>query len=94
MVSKGDREMTKLYCTDSAPPYTRAQSLANAFERVASADHYMIGITDEQITIDELDEAEQILINSQNNLAKNRKIAHERLNLALDLLQFMRDSKF
>lgn len=43
----------------------RAAFLADAFEAVARVNHYMVGIIEDYLD-DELDRAEQILINKQN----------------------------
>lgn len=71
---------------------TRSEQLADAFEAVATANHYMVGIVDPQITSNEIDDAEQILIARQN--ATNEQDYPETwkvLNLALDLLDYYRD---
>lgn len=79
---------------------TREQQLADAYEAVAKANHYMIGIV-EQFSDDELEAAKQILIERQNALVGHhwplgspgyrhfhrQGGAFARLNLALDLIE-------
>jgi hypothetical protein len=68
----------------------RYEQLADAYEAVARANHYMVGIV-EPCTADERDEAEQVLITRQNALPQHRGRAHKRLDLALDLIAHDRD---
>lgn len=63
---------------------TRSEQLADAYEEVAHADHYMVGIV-ESVTDDERDAAEQILITRQNSCAPDTS-AWEVFELALDCL--------
>ena len=84
-------------------PKTRAEQLADAYEAVARANHYMVGII-ETVTDDERDEAEQILIRRQNDLvghhwppgSPGHRHFHRkggpfaRLDLALDVLDYDR----
>lgn len=65
---------------------TRAEQLADAYEAVASADHYMVGIV-ETVTDDELGDAQQILITRQNALTDESGEAFKVLELALDLIE-------
>jgi hypothetical protein len=62
---------------------SRAQQLADAYLIVATANHYMVGIVEQNIKLIELSDAEQILI-SRSNAENNGNAATE---LALDLLQ-------
>ena len=81
---------------------TRAEQLADAFEAIARVNHYMVGIIDEEVTLDELDDAEQILITRQNDLPGERVTRgvtsiletadYACLDLALDMLAGFRDS--
>jgi len=70
---------------------TPAEALAEAFTRVAAANHYLVGVltrTDdgsETFTLDELGAAEQILITAQNKLIPGDP-AHTRYDVALDLV--------
>ena len=74
------------FCTDADPPFTPAQSLANAYERVASANHYMVGVI-HPFDIALWQDAYQILVAAQNVLPPDRKIAFKRLDLAMDLME-------
>lgn len=65
------------------------RQLADAFEAVARANHYMVGII-ELLERDDLDAAEQILITRQS-VAKAGGAAQRRLSLALDLIGLHRD---
>ncbi len=61
---------------------TRAEHLAVAFFKVAQANHYMVGIVI-AYTVEEILDAEQILI-TQSNAANN---TDEVIELALDLIE-------
>jgi hypothetical protein len=68
---------------------TRAEQLADAYEAVAHANHYMVGLI-YTVTETERDDAEQILITRQNTIAYTDGGTSEnycRLDLALDLIQ-------
>lgn len=72
-------------------PSVRAQHLADAYEKVAEANHYMVGVNVDASTspyslVDDLEAAEQILINKQN-LGRQKGVAFDRLKLALDLVE-------
>ena len=64
---------------------TRSEQLADAYIKLARADHYMIGII-ETVTADERDAAEQILITQQNSVANDTQVWAQ-LELALDVLE-------
>ena len=78
------------YQTDSHPPYTRAQSLANALERIAEVNHYMIGIV-EQITESEILDALEILNHATyfSGLSEDSD-EFRRLSLAMDIGELCR----
>ena len=59
--------------------------LAAAYEHVAQVNHYMVGITWTAHTDDELDEAEQLLIDRQSAYRRNT-IRWRILDRALDML--------
>lgn len=61
----------------------RPFTLASAFEAVARVNHYMVGIV-EKFTDEELDAAEQVLIDRQNVCTAGKR--HKTLGLALDLV--------
>lgn len=63
----------------------RYEQLADAFVAVATANHYMVGITD-IYTPEELDDAEQVLINRSNDANNSNDV----LELALDLVEHAR----
>lgn len=63
---------------------TREYQLADAYELIAQANHYMVGLV-EGVTDDERDEAEQVLVERQNNIPRGRR--WRRLEFALDLLE-------
>jgi hypothetical protein len=63
---------------------TRSQQLAEAYLLVARCNHYMVGIQG-YFTADELDEAEQILIEQERWAITGSRQAKE-LGLALDLM--------
>ena len=67
---------------------TRSEQLAQAFETVAVANHYMIGVV-EKYSDDELAEAKQILIKKQNSVPESLvgKSRWRSLDLALDLVE-------
>lgn len=65
---------------------TRAEQLADAFEAVATANHYMVGIV-EPYSQEELDDAYSILIDRQNETPKVYTAIHEALSRALDLIE-------
>jgi hypothetical protein len=64
---------------------TREQQLADAYIHVATIDHHMVGIV-ENVTDDERDAAEQILIAGQNELTEDNPMWRT-LDLALDLIE-------
>jgi hypothetical protein len=64
---------------------SREEQLACAYQAVASANHYMIGII-EKVTENERDEAEQILISKQNCISVEDSPEWKVLDLALDIL--------
>ncbi len=59
---------------------------------VATANHYMVGIV-ESVTADEIDAAEQILIDRQNSIHHESPM-WQRLEFALDLLEHMRRTTY
>jgi hypothetical protein len=63
----------------------RSIQIANAYEAVARANHYMVGIVGKKPGIVELEDAKQVLINRQNILRPGS--AFKRLDLALDLIE-------
>lgn len=63
----------------------RPKHLADAFIRVAKANHYMVGVTADYSS-DELDAAEQILIDAQNAIPSQKGKLYSTLELALDLI--------
>ena len=65
---------------------SRGQQLAEAFAAIAKTDHYMVGLT-ETITEAELEEAEQLLIQSQNSL-EPETTQWLIYDLALDLIEY------
>lgn len=73
---------------------TRAERLANAYERIARSDHYMVGLV-ETVTEDERDAAEQILITPQNTRREVGSLEQhvQVLDLALDLLEHDRKAQ-
>ncbi len=60
---------------------TRSQQLADAFYAMAYANHYMVGIV-EAYTVEELLDAEQILIDREVI-----NLPNDTLDLALDLIE-------
>lgn len=64
---------------------TRPEQLADALIAIAATDHYMIGLA-EKVTLDELRDAEQILIEIQNSTPTNSRYWSE-LNAALDICE-------
>jgi hypothetical protein len=68
---------------------TRPQHVASALLALARADHYMIGLI-EDITLEELNDAEQILITRQNRCRTTNSIYYRTLDRALDLLDIRR----
>lgn len=66
----------------------RSEQLADAYMRLARANHYMLGIT-ETVTDDELDAAEQILIPIEYGETRKAKLAR----LALDMLDHDRKAR-
>ncbi len=70
---------------------TRAENLANAIELMAKANHYMLGIV-EPITLDEIGDARQLLINRQNTLLPSQRARFKRLDLALDITELLLDA--
>ena len=75
----------------ASAPMGRVEQLAVAYEAIARVNHYMVGVVDKQVTVDELDAAEQLLISRQNALRPNQRAAYKRLDLALDLLAYWRE---
>lgn len=68
-----------------------ARQLADAYEAVARADHYLVGVLSrDNWAIDLFDAAEQVLITRQNALASQTGRAWRRLELALDMLAYDR----
>lgn len=71
-----------------------AEHLADAYEAVAHANHYLVGIVGrDDIVLDDYDAAEQILINRMNKESDRtgrKTIRWRRLNLALDTLEYDR----
>lgn len=63
----------------------RAKHFADAYIAVARANHYMVGIVAKG-SVEELEAAEQILINIQN-MGPRKGAAFERLERALDLIE-------
>lgn len=66
----------------------RPEQLANAYEALARANHYMLGIV-EPVTDDERNAAEQILI-ARQNAGPQKGATYKRLDLALDCLEYDR----
>lgn len=48
------------------PQQTRAEQIAEAFLLISKTNHYMVGFVDANVTLGELDAAEQILITVEN----------------------------
>lgn len=65
--------------------------LADAFEHVAGVNHYAVGIV-ASFTDDDLDVAEQLLINKQNKLIDGDP-QYNVLDLALDLIENARKTR-
>ncbi len=63
-----------------------ALALADAFEAVARVNHYMVGVVVEYDE-DDLNAAEQHLINRQNAVGTQKGAEYRRLDLALDLVE-------
>lgn len=63
----------------------RSTRIADAYEAVARANHYMVGIIGEKLSIPDLMDAKRVLINRQNLLRPGS--AFKRLDLALDLIE-------
>jgi len=63
-----------------------AEHLADAYEAVAQANHYLVGIlAGDNIAIADYDAAEQILINRQNSVADNTRrhlLAYDRKRIS------------
>jgi hypothetical protein len=68
---------------------TRPEQLADAYVALAIANHYMLTVT-QTVSLEEYEEAEQILIRRDND-ANN---ADANLNAALDLLERDRKARF
>ena len=68
----------------TVPSRTRGMDVARAFFKIATANHYLVGLHG-PVTEDELIEARQILIGWQNH-GIGRGLRHQRLDLALDLI--------
>lgn len=66
-----------------------ARQLADAFEHVAHVDHYMVGIVYEYDS-DQLDAAEQVLIDRQHVHNVTSSPEYQTLERALDLLEHLR----
>lgn len=66
----------------------RHEQLAEALKLIAGADHYMVGLV-EPVSIDEIDNAEQILITNQNKTDEGT-IRWAVYDLAIDLCEQMR----
>lgn len=64
----------------------RSEQIADAYEAIARANHYMVGLI-EAVTFDETETARQILIRRQNALSNNKTRRYRVLNLALDLVE-------
>lgn len=64
----------------------RGEQIADAYEAIARANHYMVGLV-ETVTFDETETARQILIRRQNALPNNKARRYRVLNLALDLVE-------
>lgn len=69
----------------------RCEQLAEAFYRVAEVNHYMVGVCDQQVTRNECDEAEQILIRLEYPEQPDRHV-RATAALALNLLAHYRDT--
>lgn len=69
------------------PRQTRPEQIAEAFSRVAKANHYMIGFIG-KVTLDELDAAEQCLIALENADRERygQPTRSKRYDLAFELL--------
>lgn len=70
----------------------RAQKLADAFHAVGKVNHYMVGVTF-NFTPEDLDRAEQILIDKQN-AGPQKGAAFQALERALDEIEHARLVKF
>ena len=69
---------------------TRSEQIADAFHAVAKANHWMVSVT-ERVTIDDLDEATQILITRQNEGPQSGK-TFKTFELAFALMEIARAS--
>lgn len=76
-----------------------AEDLADAYEAVAQANHYLVGIlARDNITADDYDAAEQVLITRENN--ETARVGTKwsrrkwRIGLALDVLAYDRKRIF
>jgi hypothetical protein len=63
----------------------RAQDLANAFQLCAAADHYLVLVDTKGFTLEELEGAEQLLIERQNELEEGPD--YDTLERALDMIE-------
>ncbi len=75
----------------------RHEQLADALEAVARVNHYMVGIVGDHCA-DEIDAAEQLLIDRQNSVANAMPASREEsrymdLELALDLVEALRKAQ-
>lgn len=67
---------------------TRTEQLADALIKVATANHYMVGIV-EPFTDEELDGAEQLIITQDNATEPDNAIT----SLALDIIEHERQDR-
>lgn len=75
----------------SEPNIVRVNHLADAFEAVGRVNHYMVGVVG-HYTDEELDRAEQILINKQN-LGPQKGARYMTLERALDCIEAERTKR-
>lgn len=73
-------------------PETRGEQLANAMCCIAACNHYMVGLV-EKVTIDEMNEAEQHIIERQNKARQDGE-PWKVYDLALDMLEYNRRRLF
>lgn len=67
-----------------------AKQLADAYEAIAKVNHYLVGIVArDEITLEDYDAAEQILIDRQNSRTEKSR-SWNVLELALDILEYDR----
>ena len=72
------------------PIQTRPEQIAEAFLLISRTNHYMVGFVETNVTLDELDEAEQILISIENESRPFGAERSKRFDRAFECLNRLR----